>query len=257
MRWFLEETLQTKIQNLKDLIDEDFVLSRSNLTEIPQELISSSVIIRRLDVSENSISQIPAQLIINNINYLTELYLDYNKLTSLPKELLFLQKLCILSVCYNNLSELPANIGKLQTLQSIRMSGNPRFQEIPYSIVLLENLLEFRHDDISFRIPIESISTSANPSNTLLSSSAENSKSPSELLSSIPPSHLRVVASVYRYLTVLRPFNVIFSQTSHLKRKTDASECTLCRNPFTNLSRKVITILLFIIEKGTDFFLPL
>lgn len=198
-------------------------------------------------------TNIPGQIIVNNLLCLTELYLDCNQLTSVPNEIVFLQKLAILSVNYNNLSSLPPELGKIKTLQAIRIFGNPRFQEIPCSIVKLNHLIEFRHDNQLFKIPIQSIIAESHLNKQTPPPESETSNRISKTLNrseikktftsddaSIPSSRLNIISSILNYIYYLRPFNVTFSQKSHLKKKSEAEACSLCNCSFKTMNIKVI-----------------
>jgi Leucine-rich repeat (LRR) protein len=62
---------------------------------------------------------------IGQLKSLTRLYLDGNKLTSLPSQIGELYKLTRLGLSNNQLTTLPAEISNLKDLTSLDLKGNP------------------------------------------------------------------------------------------------------------------------------------
>ncbi|KAJ1496846.1 hypothetical protein HMI54_014103, partial [Coelomomyces lativittatus] len=74
-------------------------------------------------LSRNNLTFLDNQLLLNNLNSLQALYLDFNSLLALPSEIVFLKKLKVLSLNYNQLSELPANLGQMESLKYLGIKG--------------------------------------------------------------------------------------------------------------------------------------
>ncbi|WP_162266058.1 leucine-rich repeat domain-containing protein, partial [Leptospira weilii] len=73
--------------------------------------------------------------------------LSGNQLTTLPKEFGKLQSLRELNLSGNQLTTLPKEIGKLQSLRELNLSGN-QLTTLPKEIGHLKNLQELYLDDI-------------------------------------------------------------------------------------------------------------
>ena len=128
------------------------MICKLGLDEIPDEL-ESYPRITYIECSYNNLVKFPSQVILNNLNALTELYLDYNNIEKLPPEIVFLQHLKVLSVNYNRLQELPPKIGQISTLEILSIQGNLGLNTLPPSICELKRLTRFSHDQREFVIP--------------------------------------------------------------------------------------------------------
>jgi leucine-rich repeat protein SHOC2 len=132
-------------------------LDKLGLDQFPTDLTSPTIYLSFLDLSNNFLTSIPAQVILNSLNSLTELYLDHNNLTVLPNELVYLGKLTVLSVNDNDLVELPDQIGKLEELQYLGVRGNKKLSTLPYSIADLPELTDLKFEKKEYLIPIQSM----------------------------------------------------------------------------------------------------
>ena len=110
-------------------------LSQRDLNEIPFQLIQFDTLkfenarwwefvnISKLDISLNSISIIPEDLFLGNLNDLTHLNISHNCLRNLPESLKKLKLLKQINVSNNQLQALP-NLASFKHLVEIRMSNN-------------------------------------------------------------------------------------------------------------------------------------
>lgn len=185
-------------------------LDRLGLETCPAGLSELSVI--HLDLSQNNLVTIPSQLIITNLMYIKEIYLDFNYLTTLPNELTFCSFLKVLSVNFNNITALPDNIGSIETLRYLGVEGNP-LTVFPPSLTNIPNLQELRHDDKDYDIP-------------------------TSILSQRQTKAL-MFENLLEYLEFLRRFEVRFNMKSHWVPDKASNSCSECRSEFTNLNRRV------------------
>ncbi|XP_052211292.1 LRR repeats and ubiquitin-like domain-containing protein At2g30105 isoform X2 [Diospyros lotus] len=142
-----------------------FALSGCNLTAIPDELWTCGPYARVLDLSHNSLQDVPAsigllcyleRLLLNaneilddfiswegltSLKSLTVLSLSQNHLKSLPSALGSLSCLRELDVANNNITCLPTEIGCLTQLQVLKANNN-RLYNVPASIGECTALLE-------------------------------------------------------------------------------------------------------------------
>lgn len=86
----------------------------------------------------NSVETIPTS-IFTTASRLRELYLDHNKITSVPREINNLRELMVLSLHDNLLEVLPDEIGELRNLLELRLDRN-RLSSLPDSICLCKSL---------------------------------------------------------------------------------------------------------------------
>lgn len=123
-------------------------LSKSTLREFPNDLLKIAKVLRTLDLSENSISQLPAS--IGNFENLKYFSMNQNKLGSLPPLFGKLQKLETLSLNKNLLTSLPQSFDQLRHLRTLSLSCN-RFTQIPDMLGNLKNLevLDLSHNKIT------------------------------------------------------------------------------------------------------------
>jgi len=78
--------------------------------------------IKELYLSYNELTQLPKE--IGNLTQLTHLSLSYNQLTQLPREIGNLTQLTYLYLSYNELTQLPKEIGNLTQLTHLSLSNN-------------------------------------------------------------------------------------------------------------------------------------
>lgn len=97
-------------------------LSDRGLSEIPSDVFSKTEL-QQLDVSGNRLTGAP-QSQIGQLKNLTFLDLSDNMLTGLPAELGRLNKLETLDVSNNQLTGLPMELGNLTQLRLLDVSGN-------------------------------------------------------------------------------------------------------------------------------------
>lgn len=140
-------------------------LSECNLKVVPEEVWECGPSVRVLDISNNSIQEVPAKIgllssiqklllnmndmsdsgicweVLSSFKSLTVLSLSQNHLTSLPAALGALTSLQQLDVGNNKLTSLPDEIGLLCQLQILKASNN-RIRSIPSSIGNCHPLVE-------------------------------------------------------------------------------------------------------------------
>lgn len=98
-------------------------LSDRGLTAIPSDVFSRTEL-ERLDLSGNKLSGAP-QAEIRHLLKLNYLDLSDNNLTGLPAELGQLNNLEVLDVSNNKLTGLPLELGNLTQLRILDLTGNP------------------------------------------------------------------------------------------------------------------------------------
>src|ERR1700677_4127745 len=101
--------------------------------------VSVNVIIRELYLSYNQLQSIPKE--IGLLTMLQTLSLSNNQLQSIPKEIGLLTMLQTLSLNNNKLKSIPKEIGQLTRLQALSLSNN-RLQTIPKELGQLASLQE-------------------------------------------------------------------------------------------------------------------
>ncbi|KAK9998302.1 hypothetical protein SO802_017905 [Lithocarpus litseifolius] len=140
-------------------------LSQCNLKAIPDEVWACGPSARVLDLSNNSVRDVPAQVgclssiqklflnansimdesisweALTSLKYLTVLSLNQNHLTSLPSSLGALTSLRQLHVANNSLTSLPIEIGLLTQLEVLKVNNN-RISIIPARIGDCNSLIE-------------------------------------------------------------------------------------------------------------------
>jgi len=123
-------------------------LSKSSLNEVPNDLLKIAKMLRTLDLSENSISQLPSS--IGNFENLKHFTMNQNKLAALPTAMGKLKKLESLSFNRNQLTSLPPTISQLTNLRTISLGFN-RLTQIPDMLGNLRHLemLDLSHNKIT------------------------------------------------------------------------------------------------------------
>ncbi|MDP3533508.1 MAG: leucine-rich repeat domain-containing protein [Alphaproteobacteria bacterium] len=139
-----ELTIEQKkeiIENLKNEFAKNAVILNDRITnEILNEATFSTDHYRNF-----SLLPLKKQQEITNqtfrLNWLTNLNLNYNYLTSLPRTIDNLINLKVLSLRYNKIKSLPKTIGKLIHLEALLVKGN-KLRSLPRTINKLINLSE-------------------------------------------------------------------------------------------------------------------
>lgn len=121
---------------------EELVLSHNLLEKMPADL-GGCASLRLLDIGSNRLTSLPAGL--GNLQKLEHLLLKYNRLTSWPSSLADLPALEHLDLSFNELAPaLPPEIGRLKTLRSLFLNGNPGLEELPAELADLPELNDLR-----------------------------------------------------------------------------------------------------------------
>ncbi len=118
-----------KLSKLPNL--EEIKISVNNINEIPVEFRSK---IKGLELITNEVFTN-----LNTLTNLTELILEGNRLTELPKVIFELENLKILNLEYNNLTVLPSEICKLKNLTVLNLRYN-KLTKLPKEIGKLVEL---------------------------------------------------------------------------------------------------------------------
>lgn len=110
-------------------------LRHNKLAVLPNKfgLTQGTCRIKHIDLSENAIQVLPES--ITNAQHLRFLDISHNRLTMLPKDFKF-PKLEKLFMSFNQLVELPENIGECKALEKIRMT-NCSVRRLPLSVLAL------------------------------------------------------------------------------------------------------------------------
>ncbi|KAK7265632.1 hypothetical protein RJT34_33254 [Clitoria ternatea] len=119
--------------------------TRNKLTALP-DCISHCRSIVELDVSFNSMKYLPT-----NIGYklqnLQKLMIQLNEIRSLPSSVCEMKFSCYLDAHFNELCELPIEIGKLTSLQVLNLSSN--FTDMKELLETFGDLVYLRELDLS------------------------------------------------------------------------------------------------------------
>ncbi len=100
----------------------------------------------------NRLTTLPKE--IGNLTNLTNLSLSNNELVTLPKEIGNLTKLEILNLQDNQLTTLSHTIGNLKNLKSLNILNNTNLTILPNEVEKLQNLESFYIDDSLWSISI-------------------------------------------------------------------------------------------------------
>jgi len=118
---------------------DELSLYNRHITRLPEIVLIPHLKI--LDLRNNELFALPITG-FDKLTELTELYLDNNKLATLPHVIGSLQKLVILSVKRNNLTQLPPSLAILFNLQQLFVVDN-NIREVPTILGGLKNLKRF------------------------------------------------------------------------------------------------------------------
>ena len=120
-----QEALEVQLTSADRLI-----LCNQDLTKIPTKLYSSQESrlklsdVKILDLSQNSIMELPDTGFLFHLSSLRKLCLSRNNLQKIPDEVSCLVNLEILKVEQNHLMTIPATLGSLKSLQILDVSNN-------------------------------------------------------------------------------------------------------------------------------------
>ncbi|XP_069124028.1 leucine-rich repeat-containing protein 20-like [Argopecten irradians] len=120
-------------------------LSKNQLQKVPPKLPAKFNQLRDLNLSGNSISELPGEILL--MSELNCLDLSSNRLREVPQPVYSLANLKVLRIMKNAISEI--DVGKLlqmPSLQEVDLRGNPLSPEVKDS--LLETRFHVQFDDI-------------------------------------------------------------------------------------------------------------
>ncbi|KAK1283633.1 LRR repeats and ubiquitin-like domain-containing protein [Acorus calamus] len=150
----LKTTSQSELHKTKPIIDRSrwerwkitkiVALSECQLEVIPKEVWTYSSFIRVLDISKNSIKEVPEE--IGSVNCLEKLLLDANDISDESiswKGVTSLKFLKVLSLNQNQLTTIPATLGALTSLTQLHVANN-NLTSLPDEIGLLSQLQVLR-----------------------------------------------------------------------------------------------------------------
>lgn len=122
-------------------------LSKSNLRDIPKDLLQISQQIRTLDLNTNRLQRLSDS--ISSFKNLKILNLNHNKLKFVSAHLGQLEKLESLLLEDNLLETLPNELGRLSNLKTLNLSRNS-FRTFPLPVCSLKSLelLDLSHNEI-------------------------------------------------------------------------------------------------------------
>jgi len=112
-------------------------ITRRLISSVPYEIFSLIQPTRVLFLCYNVLDKLPKE--IGNLTKLNDLYLGCNRLTKLPKEIGKLSELKKLDLSDNRLTTLPKEIGELTKLENLNINENP-ISFLPPEIKNLTNL---------------------------------------------------------------------------------------------------------------------
>ncbi len=137
-------------------------LSRNKLTTWPECVLSMATSLRVLDLSDNSLTQIPESIgllkqlrvidvartrikalpdSICELSNLEELRINGNRITALPESIGLLKQLRVINMVSNCIERLPDSIGELSNLKELRCTAN-RLTTLPSSLLNLQHHLK-------------------------------------------------------------------------------------------------------------------
>jgi hypothetical protein len=119
--WMIDGEAEERVNKCKRTNSFHLSLDKLSLCDVPKETIC--LYLSYLDLSRNNLTFLDNQLLLNNLNSLQALYLDFNSIFVLPAEIVFLKRLKVLSVNYNQLTELPTNLGQMESLKYLGVKG--------------------------------------------------------------------------------------------------------------------------------------
>jgi len=114
-------------------------LRKNDILQLPDSLTSCSAL-ERLHLGANALTSIPPGL-LEALPNLSELQLYRNKLVAVPAEIGLLEKLATLSVSGNpKMAGLPEEIAKCQSLKELNLSNMKALKAIPAALGLVASL---------------------------------------------------------------------------------------------------------------------
>jgi Leucine-rich repeat (LRR) protein len=98
-------------------------ISQNSLESFPQLPTDSSL--DRLHMNNNRIKSINLAELLNLKDSLTELHIHDNQLSEIPYDIGLMRCMKLLDVCNNNVNDLPASLGWIDSLNRLAVDGNP------------------------------------------------------------------------------------------------------------------------------------
>jgi leucine-rich repeat protein SHOC2 len=116
-------------------------MSKKYIPQRVQEQLTLALTTGVIDFCGNLLSDIPEQILENELIYVTQLRFSGNRLNELSTFITRLPSLQVLDLSGNVLQLLPPQIGLLSELRVLKLNGNP-LKELPRSLGMLENSLQ-------------------------------------------------------------------------------------------------------------------
>lgn len=116
-------------------------LSHLRLTEFPMKIFTMQdfTCLRRLDLSNNSLSVIPEQ--IGQLSELRELWLQNNPISSCPRQIELCTKLEVIDFKATKIADLPPEICNIKNLHELDFSKTPFAEKVRVRFEIKENNL--------------------------------------------------------------------------------------------------------------------
>eukprot|EP00158_Paraphelidium_tribonemae_P006504 Partr_v1_DN27852_c1_g1_i2_m23046 putative RAM signalling pathway protein domain-containing protein len=141
------QNLIKEIEMAAQTAETSIDMSKKNLTEIPEEIGRIGLVVERLALSGNYLTQLPNQMA--NLQKLRYLSIKGNSFTEFPTLLFALRELEILDISKNKLKELPADLDKMPALKVLSIASN-KLKTLPSSISNMQELKVLKLDGNPF-----------------------------------------------------------------------------------------------------------
>ncbi|XP_064604804.1 leucine-rich repeat-containing protein 40-like [Liolophura sinensis] len=140
--------------------------SNKQVSTVPDDVweVAAKAQLQSINLSKNALTELPSNLMVV-VDTLKELYLGFNRLTSVHQDIGLYLKLTTLDLRNNKLESLPSEMSSLQNLREIILSNNrlPEIPEVLYNLEKLEILFasdnKIQSIDVSGFLRLKSLGT--------------------------------------------------------------------------------------------------